>query len=263
VITRTIVGLVALPLILAPIWWGGLWCLLLILAIALVGGLELFTLLANGGYQPARWLGFVWIVALVSTGWQPGLPLAPLVITVGLLATLVFVLFQPERPVDTWLATSGGAIYLGLMLGQTMALRQLPDGLWWFLFGVIITWSNDTAAYFAGVTRGRRPLWPRLSPRKTWEGTVAGWLAAALMGALLVAIFPLQTPLLFGAALGALGGIFALFGDLSISMLKRQVGVKDSSHLIPGHGGVLDRLDSILFVMPLVYQVVMLLHQRW
>jgi phosphatidate cytidylyltransferase len=259
VITRIVVGLVSLPLVLALIWLGGVWCLLLILATALVGGVELFGLLAHGGYHPVRWLGLVWVAALVATGWQPGLPLASLVITAGLLATLIFALFQTERPVNGWLTTSGAAIYLGLLLGQTLALRQLPAGLWWFLFGLLITWTNDTAAYFAGVTVGRHRLWPRLSPKKTWEGTIAGWIGAALMGGLLMVIFPLEHSLPVGFVLGGLGGLFGLLGDLAMSMVKRQVGVKDSSQLIPGHGGVLDRLDSILFVMPLIYQVVILL----
>lgn len=261
VTTRIIVGLIALPLVLAPLWFGGIWALLLILAVALFGGFEFFSLLDKGGYRPALWLGLVWIVALVLAGWQPGLPLLAPVITAGLVVSLVYALYQPVAPLHTWLATVAGAIYIGLMMGQTVALRQLPDGLWWMLYGVLITWANDTAAYFVGVTLGRHKLWVRLSPKKTWEGSIGGWAAAALMGALVVAILPLQAPLWFGALLGAVGGLFALAGDLAISMLKRQVRAKDSSRLIPGHGGVLDRLDSILFVLPLVYHVVQ--YARW
>ncbi|RIK41050.1 MAG: phosphatidate cytidylyltransferase [Chloroflexi bacterium] len=254
--TRIIVGLIALPLVLAPIWFGGVWCLILLLVVALAGGVEFFGLLDHGGYRPLRWIGLLWIGGLVATGWQPGLPLAVPLITVGLVVMLVISLFQREQPVHTWLATSGGAIYLGLMLGHVMALRQLPAGLWWLLYGLLITWTNDTAAYFAGVTLGRRRLWPRLSPKKTWEGTVAGWVGAALMGGVLMAVLPVQMPIAYGAALGALGGVFALLGDLAVSMVKRQVRVKDSGHLIPGHGGALDRLDSLLFVLPLIYYVV-------
>lgn len=259
--TRIIVGLIALPIVLALLWFGGVWSLLLILAVALVGGFEFFSLLTKGGYRPAHWLGLVWIAALVMAGWQPGLPLATPIITAGLVVTLIYALFQPTAPLQTWLATTAGAIYVGLMLAQTLALRQLPDGLWWMLYGVLITWGNDTAAYFVGVTLGRHKLWSRLSPKKTWEGTIGGWVAAALMGALLVMVLPLQTPPWIGALLGAVGGLLALAGDLAISMLKRQVGAKDSSQLIPGHGGVLDRLDSILFVLPLLYHVVQ--YARW
>lgn len=254
--TRIIVGLIALPLVLAPIWFGGIWCLLLLLAVALAGGVEFFSLLDDGGFRPLRWLGLAWIAGLVATGWQPGLPLAVPLISAGLIGTLVATLFQRQQAIHTWLATSGGAIYLGLMLGHVMALRQLPDGFWWLLYGLLIAWTNDTAAYFTGVTLGRRRLWPRLSPKKTWEGTVAGWVAAAVMGGLLMMVLPVPMSVVYGAALGALGGVFALLGDLAVSMVKRQVKVKDSGHLIPGHGGMLDRLDSLLFVLPLIYYVV-------
>ena len=157
------------------------------------------------------------------------------------------------------MVTSVGAIYIGLMMGQALALRLLPDGLWWLLFGVLVTWMNDTAAYFTGSTLGRHKLWPRLSPKKSWEGTLGGWLGAALIGGALVEVMPVHTAFPLGATLGLACGILALFGDLSISMLKRQIGVKDTGNLFPGHGGMLDRLDSILFVLPFVYQIVLLL----
>jgi phosphatidate cytidylyltransferase len=256
VTTRILVGLIALPLILAPLWFGGVWFFLLVLGIALVGGFELFSLLTQGGYRTIRWFGLLWIAVLVASGWQPGLPLTAPIISAGLMVGLVFALFLAEAPLQTWFASSTGAIYLGLLLAHTLALRQLPDGFWWVLYGLLITWTNDTAAYFVGVTLGRNKLWPRLSPKKTWEGTIAGWIGAGLMGALVVAVCPMQVNVWAGAALGLVGGVFALFGDLAVSMVKRQVGVKDSSHLIPGHGGMLDRLDSILFVLPLVYYVV-------
>ena len=126
-----------------------------------------------------------------------------------------------------------GAIYLGIAASQTLALRQLPDGLWWLVFGLVVTWSNDAAAYFTGVTLGRHKLWPRLSPKKTWEGTIGGWIAAVVAAVLVVWLSPLSEPLWLAAILGAVCGVLGLLGDLSISMLKRQVGVKDSGHFCP------------------------------
>jgi len=255
VITRIVVALVALPLVLLPIWFGGVWYALLALAIALAGGLEFYTLLTTGGYHPAIPVGLLWLAALVLTGLQPEMAFLPAILTVGLMVTYVYVFFQHQEPISTWLATTTGALYLGVMMGQVVALRQLPDGFWWLGLGLLITWGNDTAAYFVGVTLGRHRLWPRLSPKKTWEGTIGGWLCAALLGGLTAYLLPLPITILQGILIGGIGGILGLFGDLAISVLKRQVGVKDSGRFFPGHGGMLDRLDSSLFVLPYVYHV--------
>jgi phosphatidate cytidylyltransferase len=255
VITRIIVGLIALPLVLIPIWLGGVWCVALLLLVGLAGGDELYGMMEKGGYRPNRWLGLAWLGSLVLNGWQPHLFPLPLLLSGGLVLAIITALWQPDHPIHTWASTSIGAIYLGTILGQALALRFLSEGLWWLLFGLILTWINDTAAYFTGVTLGRRKLWPRLSPKKSWEGTIGGWIGAALCGGLLGMWLPLPINMQTGALIGLIAGILALFGDLSISMIKRQIGVKDTGRLFPGHGGMLDRLDSVLFVLPFVYQV--------
>ncbi len=253
--TRIAVALIASSIIILPIWFGGPLYTLAALIIALSGGYEFYELLTKGGYHPAPFLGLVWIAALVLCGLQPDLALQSTVISAGFAITFVYAFFQHETPISTWLATSVVAIYLGLTMAQVQAMRLLPDGLWWLVLGLWITWTNDTAAYFVGSTLGRRKLWPRLSPKKTWEGTIAGWLCAAVGGGVVVALLPLPLSIASGVAIGFFGGVLGLLGDLSISVLKRQVGVKDSGKLFPGHGGMLDRLDSILFVLPFVYQV--------
>ena len=256
--TRILAALVALPIALIPIWLGGPWCALLFLGAAIFGGLELYHLMEIGGFYPNWQLGIAWIGALVLNGWRPDLlPLAPVLIA-GLLVTMTEALRARENPAGRWMSTAVGAIYLGVATGQTLALRQLPDGLWWVLYGLAVAWANDSAAYFVGVTVGRHRLWPRLSPKKTWEGTIAGWIGAALAGALAVWLMPLHDSLWLGATIGFVCGILGLFGDLSLSMLKRQSGVKDTGHLIPGHGGLLDRMDSLLFVMPFLATLALL-----
>jgi phosphatidate cytidylyltransferase len=132
-----------------------------------------------------------------------------------------------------------------------VALRQLADGLAWIGLALLSTWLADTMAYFVGRAIGRHKLWPRHSPKKTWEGLFGG-IAGGLIGAAIVVPF---SSLGWGTALiaGAIVPIVALFGDLSISMMKRHVGVKDSSNLFPGHGGFLDRSDSLLFVSVVIY----------
>jgi phosphatidate cytidylyltransferase len=156
------------------------------------------------------------------------------------------------------MSTAMGAIYIGVLMSQIVALRFWDNGLWYVLWGLLVTWANDTFAYFIGVTLGRHKLWPRLSPKKTWEGTVGGWLAAAVVGSWLAVAMPLPIGYIFGAIVGFLAGVLALFGDLAVSMMKRQVGIKDSGTLFPGHGGMLDRLDSLLFTLPFIYQMVFL-----
>lgn len=254
-ITRIVVALVALPFIILPIWFGGIWFALLALVIALAGGYEFYTLLTVGGYHPALPLGLLWLAALTLTGLQPEMTLLLPVLSVGFIVTYVYVFFQHKEPISIWLATCIGALYLGIMIGQMVALRHLPNGFWWLVCGLLITWANDAAAYFVGVTVGRHKLWPRISPKKTWEGTVGGWLFAALFGGLCAYFLPLPITVLQGVLVGAIGGVLGLLGDLAISVLKRQVGVKDSGKLFPGHGGMLDRLDSALFLLPFVYQV--------
>lgn len=258
---RIIAGLLAIPFALLPIWLGGIWAVLLFCLVALGGGAEFYRLTRIGGYHPSQVLGLTWTVLLVLSYWQPVYLPLQLILLAGLIATLVEAMYEKQQPMHTWMATTVGAVYLGTTIGQGLALRFVPNGLWWVLFGIFVTWTNDSAAYFIGVTMGRHKLWPRLSPKKTWEGTVAGWLAAGLVGGLLVYLTPV-TPtygVWFGIVVGMLCGVLALMGDLAISTLKRQVGAKDSGHFLPGHGGVLDRTDSLLFVVPFVYQMVILL----
>lgn len=276
-IQRIIVALIGLPIALLPIWLGGLWAAGLILVLTLIGGHEFYMMMRKGNFRPAYLLGLLCISVLVLHPVSPLLPepyytqLKPLsvnaILAVSLIATLIYTLYQIEQPLLTWFSTVGGIFYIGVLANQVLSLRLVDQGLWWLLFGVLITWSNDTAAYFAGVSVGRNKLWPRLSPKKTWEGTVTGWLCAALVGLAFVWLTPIVSSvvppfsLTQGAAIGFAGGILALFGDLAMSMLKRQVGVKDSGKIFPGHGGVLDRIDSQLFVLPFIYQLVLFIQR--
>lgn len=243
---RIFVALIGLPIVLIPIWLGGLWAAALLLCVTMMGGHEFYLLMQKGNFRPAYALGLLWIALLTIHPVRTLLPgplstaLEPVttntILILGLFATLIYALFQTEKPLLMWLSTTAGALYIGLLSHQMLSLRLVENGLWWLLFGFFVTWANDSAAYFTGVSIGRYKLWPRLSPKKTWEGTIAGWVVAAGIGALFVLITPLSpfvapvTPLR-GATLAFICGIFALFGDLSISMLKRQIGVKDSGNI--------------------------------
>jgi phosphatidate cytidylyltransferase len=133
-----------------------------------------------------------------------------------------------------------------------MWLHQLPDGRWWVMWLLLVMFAGDTSAFYIGRTLGKTKLFPAVSPGKTWAGTLGGLgasvLAAVLLGAWLLPGFPATGLALLGVILGVVG----VLGDLFESMLKRQAQVKDAGQLLPGHGGILDRLDSILFAAPVV-----------
>lgn len=169
-----------------------------------------------------------------------------------------------------WSLSSAGALYIGLPVFAAIALRQSvgniesnwlddlsgwlafgweghPRGLAWLLVVILVTWLGDTFAYLVGRAVGRRPLIPRVSPKKTVEGLLGGLVGAAATGALAVALFGLGVSWWIGGLLGLVLGTVGVVGDLAESLIKRQAGVKDSGTLIPGHGGMLDRLDALLF----------------
>jgi phosphatidate cytidylyltransferase len=166
--------------------------------------------------------------------------------------SLVWALFnRREHPTADWGMTVAGALYLGFLLGHFITLRLRPDGLKWTAVAIGLTWTCDTMAYFVGVLFGKHQWWPRLSPKKTWEGLVGGVLSTLVVAPLLVGWLFGLSPWL-GLLLGVLVAVADPFGDLTVSLFKRMARIKDSSQLIPGHGGILDRLDSLLFVVPTV-----------
>ncbi len=250
--TRIITALVALPIVIGAVFAGRLWFLAGIGLIGLIAGWEFSQMMKAGGYRttPVFTLGL--IVLLVLNSYRSDFSLT-FIITVILLASLVWQLFRTDSaaPTADWSLTLTGGLYIGWGMAHLVALRQLGDGLAWVWLALLYTWGADTFAYFVGRSLGRHKLWPRHSPKKTWEGLIGG-IGGGLVGAAIVAYF---SNLGWGTALviGAIVPIAGLFGDLSISMMKRHVGVKDSSNLFPGHGGFLDRIDSLLFVSVVVY----------
>jgi phosphatidate cytidylyltransferase len=191
----------------------------------------------------------------------------------AILVTLIAQLLRRDRggALTDWAMTLSGAVYVGWTLSHFVLLRELdtphfvppfwralgvPDlgsGAWWILTSFLLVWLCDTAAYFVGTWWGRHKMSPSVSPKKSWEGAAAGFLTSVGVAVGLVPLLglPLSYPL--AAVLGALVGVVGQVGDLAESLLKRQVGVKDSGTLIPGHGGLLDRADSLLFAVPVVY----------
>lgn len=266
---RVLVTVVLLPVGLWVFALGG-WIFAAAMALVMaLAGLEYAGLFHHGGARPAALL-LVLGPALLVLGRQ----LRGLEVTVALVAALALAAMTwhlvdyergaPRSGTDFGL-TLGGTVYLGIVGGYLVSLRNLPDGLWWLLVGLPAVWIGDSAAYFLGRAYGRHKMAPRLSPKKSWEGYAAGVVAAALAGVGLAALYgrvlhqaPTLTPLA-GLILGLAAGVVTPLGDLGISMMKRELQVKDTGTLLPGHGGVLDRIDSWLWAGVLGYYLALLL----
>ncbi len=263
---RVLVTIVLLPIGLVVIWQGGL---LYTLTIALILGLaswEYSRLFRTGGLQPANLLILAGVLLLVAGRAWNGFESSPWMLSLLILAAMIHHLVAYERgqeqPGTNFGVTLGGIFYLGWIGAYLISLRELPEGLWWVLLVLPSVWIADSAAYFVGKTLGKSPLSPRLSPKKTWEGYIAGVVAGTLGGALLAAVWRIaagaETAITVnsGALLGLILSLTTTLGDLGESMMKRQVGIKDSSHLIPGHGGVFDRIDSWLWAGVIGYYAI-------
>ncbi|OPY59072.1 MAG: Phosphatidate cytidylyltransferase [Pelotomaculum sp. PtaU1.Bin035] len=246
-------------MIVLAVWHAGVPLLLLTGLIIFLGLSEMTEMLSRLGIKPSLWLAMAGGLILVSGAYlyhdgYPG-PTITVILFMQLIATVVC------YPCYSLLDSAGtlmGTLYVGLMC-YFYLLRTLPDGWIWLIFMFAGTWTCDTAAYFVGRAFGRRRIAPVLSPKKTLEGAMGGLLGSTFIAYLFAIIYPflsMHMPKLL--LLGLLLGAAAEVGDLLESAFKRQAGLKDSSSLIPGHGGILDRFDSALFTAPLVYYYVRL-----
>lgn len=252
---RVLSAIVLIPIALLLLYLGGWWFAALVAFFGLMGGYEAYTMLRRSGYSPFRVLGLAIILAFVVLGvWRPGGHWTLFLVAGAVIVTLIRALAQrTDAPATDWAFTVAVALYLGVLVHHGPLLRARPHGLWWVVAALLLTWITDSAAYFIGTALGRHRMAPRLSPKKTWEGTLGGWVTGVIAGGVLIPLLLPHLNVVHGLALGAAVSTVAPLGDLAESMFKRQCGVKDSGHLIPGHGGALDRIDSLLFVFPVVY----------
>jgi phosphatidate cytidylyltransferase len=230
---------------------------LLMAAACVLGLLELYHLAESMGFHCNRTAGILLALATLYSFFEPRLPLM-LPLVAGLVAVPVLSLLR-RRPLDECLGSDAvtvfSALFLGTLLGYQLSLRGLGDELGGDLIFLLflVVWGGDAAAYYVGAYFGRHPLTPRVSPRKTMEGAAAG-IAGSILGALLArAWFFQELRPLDCVLVGLLLGLAGILGDLVESMWKRGAGVKDSASLVPGHGGILDRCDSLLFGGPILY----------
>lgn len=257
-----VVALLAFKL--GPFWTG-----LLVTAVVMLAAVELYDVLRRAGYQPATLLGLSATLAIMVATYQEGEAALPLVTV--LLVTFTFLWYLARvvtaRPTVNAAATILAFMWTGF-LGSFAMLMARPDafdsrvGIAFLLGAVLATAMNDIGAYFVGSRMGTRPLAPEISPNKTWEGAIGGAVVSIVVTVLVLGFLPGMEPWDGGKAfwLALVVSIVAPLGDLAESMIKRDLGIKDMGRLLPGHGGVMDRFDALLFVLPAVYYLVRVLY---
>lgn len=260
---RILTALVAVPLLLVVLLVGPAWVFLaLVLVCAIAGYREITVLATRTGWKPLP-IGYL-LAVLLAAAFYPGFPaLESIVLVLVLLVGLSAVFSRKPGPetLGALAMTVFGALYVGALSGSVVGVRMIGpdrDGRFWTIFLLAVIMVGDAGAFFVGRSLGRRPLAPVLSPNKTVAGLVGG-IAFSVATALFLRFLCFRSYSLWtfggvGLALSLLGVV----GDLFESLLKRSAGMKDTSSLIPGHGGVLDRIDSLLFSAP-----VLLLFIRW
>lgn len=266
--TRVISAAIMLPVVLALVYIGGWPYTLLIAGATVIAGVEYVKMFRRQGYTlsivSVCFLTLLWEIP----GVWPDRMWFPAVGAVGVLAVSFWELVQLRRqpakfsPTENWALIVAGGTYLGLGGAYLIALRVIPDGFWWTLSTLVAVWVGDSAAYFFGRRYGRHKMAPTISPGKSWEGYVAQVVSGPFTGLLMAwvghLIYGQAATLTYGsgAVLGLVLNVLCPAGDFLESMMKREVAVKDSSNLIPGHGGMLDRIDSLLWAGIIGYVLV-------
>jgi len=268
---RFIIVFIGLPFLVAALWYGDPWFTILITTLGILAVFEFYRLTDVTKRLPLAYLGIFFTVLVILsqnhsisnyfTNYIDTALFKPLLFSSIIVISLGQLLAYRNKTgiFRDWSWTMGGLLYVGWLLGYLVALRGLENGMNWTFFALFTIFASDTSAFFIGRAFGKHPLAPNISPRKTWEGAFGGVLGAMLLSL----FFLLNTPLslnqyfewwqiiLVGTGISVIGQA----GDLIESLFKRNTGVKDSSNLFPGHGGALDRIDSIAFAGVLVYYI--------
>lgn len=264
---RTLVAAIITPLALAAIYLGGYLYQALIILLLAIAAWEYSRLLKKIGLRSPLLLviGGVVLLGAVRSLFAFNYLAALLTALVMLAAAYHIYEFehQDSHPAADFGATLSILIYVGFLGPYLISLRGLENGRWWTLVVLPTVWIADTAAYLIGSAWGKHKLAPKTSPHKTWEGYFAGVLAGAVCSPLLVILYnqvflagiPITT--LEGALLGLAIAAFIPLGDLTESMIKRQAAEKDSGTILPGHGGIFDRMDSLFWAAPIGYYLIL------
>jgi phosphatidate cytidylyltransferase len=268
---RVLFTVVALPLGIAAVMAGGWIFAVVVAAILLRAAWEYAALFRAGGGQPSALMMLAGVIAIYAlraiSGTDGDHWLLPLLIGLTMLVHMVQFERGREHAASDFADALSGIFYIGLLGSYWILVRQLPEnGEWWFLLILFAVMLADTSAYFIGLRFGKHRLVPKLSPKKSWEGYIGGVIFATVGTPLFLLLFrqyglpdTSAFSILNAGILGLVIGILTTFGDLGISMIKREMHQKDTSDILPGHGGVLDRIDSWLWAMPIGYYMIVFL----
>jgi phosphatidate cytidylyltransferase len=254
---RELIALVLLPLVVAIIVWAPAWTFLIVLGLIVTGAAEEFTRMAKGSsIACGRWLPPLSAAGLMIAGWFWGMSGLCIVVVAVIILHSTAQLIQPESPTGSLAGAAVGsfaALYLGLTGACLGWLRLWPDDalavpLVLLFLGTI--WIGDSGAYYVGTRLGRHRMSPKISPNKTWEGLAGGVAATFIAAPVLKLVLAVPLAWIHVIAVAAILAVAGPVGDLVESQFKRDTDVKDSSSLLPGHGGLFDRTDSLLFAAP-------------
>ncbi len=255
---RLISGIVMMIIAIGAIMLGGYVLYALILGISIIGMYELYKLYHMERTVPGI-LGYVACVAyFLLIHFELEQYVLPMVLAFLLLAMILYVCYFPKYKTSQMMSIFFGLFYVAVMLCCIYRIRVMEQGVYlvWLVF--IGSWGSDTCAYCVGRLIGKHKAFPVLSPKKSWEGCIGGVVGAGLIGFLYALIFrdkltSVPSPMVSFAVIGAASAVISQVGDLAASAMKRDHEIKDYGHLIPGHGGILDRFDSVIFTAPIVY----------
>ncbi len=249
---RLLTAIVLIPTVTGSVILGGWWLFAVLGTALLLCGYEFFTMANACGHRTERALGVVLIAALLVNALL-GLSFEAVLLIAAVMLPVLWEFRKHDHTgfLLSWALTVLGVVYIGVLGSFIFSLRNLPNGTILLAVALIATWATDSAAYAFGVSMGKRPFFKEISPKKTWEGAIGGVVGAGLAFAAMMSIVGMHPLVALAGGLGL--GIMATAGDLAESLVKRQVGVKDSGSLLAGHGGVLDRLDSTLFAVAFAF----------
>jgi phosphatidate cytidylyltransferase len=263
--TRIITSIVAFPVLIVLTWFGNPWFAIAVALLAIAGVYEFYRITSSLNIKPLTIFGmaacfFLCLIPLagyINTRYYNADTLKLLFLVAAMIISFIVLLFRKKeyRTLNNWVWTVGGILYIGLMFSYWAEIPNpgIPQGKFWLFWAILVVIVCDVGAYFTGKSLGKHHMAPNISPNKTWEGAAGGLLASILIAILFGYLFFLPVELWQLALLGTIIGVLAQCGDLVESLLKRNAGVKDSGNFFPGHGGVLDRVDSYILVGAVVY----------